>query len=456
MFKKTLLALALTGAAVAANAATVITTSVPGAQAISAQGLPATKAYTLFNDADNALPLTGGSAILTLKAADNTGITDGGRLVVTVSGAFFANPASALAAVGGALVNETVVIDAAESTSTKLVFDLVKNADDWTVADNDTISLGNLGLIVTGTDVKFSAVFQSSTKVDFATTAAPAVSVAKVTDQWKAGVVTDVTALTPTSGKLNAQIDVGNDRETFTSAATSDVLTFDVETSGSGASLNDVTVTLEGDFTGVKSVVAANNGSAAYAINTAKTEATYTYTAVTDTTMTELTTGASAVTFSLNTVAADVVSLDARSFDITVDVDYDDAESAQHNLKVLDDADAGKWSLNGTSLTVEYMPFGPNTQMIVQATSTFDEDAMYDISYLNETTGKMVTLEDVGTIKKSSVSKLGGDIAAAIIADSGMESGKTRFVLSVNAPTGDVAFFTAFKDTADKDRLGTK
>jgi hypothetical protein len=449
MFKKTLLALALAGAAVGANAATTITNDT-GVTAISSQGLPATKATTIK---------TGGSEgiVLTLKAADNTGIVDTGRLIVNITGAFFANPASATAAVGGALVNETVEIDAAESTSTQLVFDLVKNADDWTVIDNDTITVKNLELIVTGTDIKVDTVFQSNTKIDFPTTAGAAKSVAKVSDQWAAGVVNDVTSLTPTSGKLNNKIDVADNRETFVGGVTSDVLTFDVETSGSGATLNDVTVTVAGDFTGVKSVSAVTGADAAvtYAINTAKTEATYTY-AAGATTAAEVTSDDTAVTFALNTVAADVVSIDARSFTVSVDVDYDDAESVQHNLLVLDKASAGAWSLNGTSSTVEYMPYGPNTQMIFQATSTFSEDAMYDISYLNEATGKMVTLEKVGTIKANSVSKLGDDIAAAVMADSGTTAGKTRLVLSVNAPTGDVVFFHAFKDLSDKDRLGVK
>jgi len=448
MFKKSLLALALAGAAMSATAATVITNET-GVTAISSQGLPATKAITIKP--------TGGttSVEFTLAAGDNTGIVPGGRLVIDITGAFFSAPAGTTIGLAGTDIGAAHAITvSADSTSSQLILDL-DAGDVWTIAAADNvISIEDLAIIVTGTDVKLSSVFQSATKVDFPSTAGPAIKVATVSDQWKAGVVLDLDSDPTVSGKLNAKIDVGNDRETFESEATSDVLTFDVNTSGTGAVVTDVTVTIAGDFTGVKSVVADNTGTATYVINSAKTEAAYTYTSSTDTTAAEVLDGTSAVTLALNTVAADVIALEARSYDVTLDVDYKDAEAVQHNLLALDAADAGKWDLNGTSVTVEYVPYGPNTQVILQATSQFDEDVMYDVSYLNAVTGKMVSLTDVGTITANSVSKIGEEIATAIKADSATESGKTRIVVSVNAPSGKVSFFSAFKDVADKDRLG--
>lgn len=442
MFKKTLLAAALAAATFGANAATVITTSVAGPEVISNQGLPATGAFTLVDD-----------VILTLKGTDTTGIIDGGRLVVSVTGAFFTDPANATAAVGGALVNETVLIDAAASTSTKLIFDLANNGDDWTVIDDDTITISGIKLQISGTEVKMSSVFQTATNIDVASTAAPAVSVAKVGDQWVAGVVVDLDADPQVSGALDALIDVADSRQTFVGGVTTDVLSFDVNTVGTGATINDVTVTVAGDFTNVLSVVAANNGAATYVINDAMTEATYTYTGATDTTTAEVTANPSALTYTLVTAAADVTSMDVSSFTVSIDVDYDDAESVQGDFSPLTAAAAGGFELNGSSVTLEYVPFGPNTALILQATSTFDEDASVSVSYLNPTTGMMVELEDIATATANSVSRLGPTIAAAIIADSGLASGKTRMTVTINAPDAELSLFTGFKDTSDKDRL---
>ena len=451
MFKKTLLAAALAAATFGANAATVITTQVAGPEVISNQGLPATGAFTLVDD-----------VILTLKATDTTGITDGGRLVVTVTGAFFTNPAGATAAVGGALVNETVTVDAAASTSTKLIFDLAENADDWTVADADTITISGIQLQISGTEVKLSSVFQTATNIDVASTAAPAASVAKVGDQWVAGVVVDLDAAPNASGNLNALINVGDNRETFvddaaSDSATTDTLSFDVNTVGAGADLNDVTVTIAGDFTNIASVVATTATAAApvtYVVNTAKTEAAFTYTVDgTKTDMTEVTANGTSVLFTLATGTA-AASMEVSTFNVSIDVDYDDAESVQGDFSPLTTAAAGGFELNGSSDTLEYVPFGPNTALILQATSTFDEDALVSVSYLNPTTGLMVELENIATATANSVSRLGPTIAAAIIADSGLESGKTRIVVTINAPDADVSLFTGFKDTSDKDRLG--
>ena len=452
MFKKTLLAAALTAATFGANAASVITTQVAGAEVISNQGLPATGAFTLVDD-----------VILTLKGVDTTGIVDNGRLVVSVTGAFFTNPAGATAAVGGTLVNETVVVDAAASTSTKLVFDLAQNADDWVVIDDDTITISAIDLQIAGSDVQMSAVFQGATDVDVASTAAPAVSVAAAGDQWVAGIVTDLDDATPTSGALNALINVADDRQTFVNDAnsdstTTDTLTFDMNTVGAGADITDLTVTVAGDFTNILSVAGTTTGGnapAVYTINEAMTEATFTYSGATVATVDddEVTTADTALLFTLVSAAADVAPMDVSAFTVSVDVDYDDAEGTQGDFSPLTAAAAGGFELNGSSSTLEYVPFGPNTALIVQATSQFDEDASVSVSYLNPTTGLMVELENVATATANSVTRLGPTIAAAIIEDSGLESGKTRMTITINAPDAQLSLFTGFKDTSDKDRL---
>ena len=433
MFKKTLLAAALTAATFGANATTVITTGTPGEEIISTQGLPATNAFQLVD-----------SIILTLDADENSGIVDSGRLVVSITGAFWSNPTSAQAAVAGDIAGATATVDAAASTSTQLIFDLADAGGDLSaVADGDTITLTNLELQITGTTVSVSSVFQSGTNVDFASTAGAAIDVAKTGDQWVASV----------TAKLDQQIDVGNDRQTFVGGVTTDSLTFDVNTVGTGATLNDVTTTIAGDFKNILSVVATNNGAATYVINEALTEATYTYTGATDTTATEVTSNPSVVAFNLVTAADDVEAMDVSSFNASIDIDYDNAEAVQGDFSPLTSADAGGFELNGSTATLEYVPFGPNTALIIQATSTFDEDALVSVSYLNPTTGLMVDLENIATATASSVSRLGSIISAAIVADAGVESGKTRMVITVNAPAADVTFFTGFKDTSDKDRL---
>ncbi|TMP45690.1 hypothetical protein CWB96_10930 [Pseudoalteromonas citrea] len=482
MFKKTLLALALTGATTSAFAASTIstdsTTSPATAVSISSQGLPATKAVTILTQA-NVAALEGVTPVAApayikvgLKDADDTVIKSGARLVVNITGAFFATPATVVGGVAdgdisgtgttdtskghGVADAETLTVNTADSTSTKLVLDLAGTG--WDVQDGDQLRIGNLELITTGTEVSFDAYFETAAKTKVASTAAPATVVAKIQDQWSAGVVDDVTLASPATGVLNNQIDVGDNRETFVGNVTSDTLTFDVNTITSSVTATPTSVVgkIIGDFTGVKSVSVVTGSSAAitWAINSTKTEATYTYNTATTTTAASLLNSQSVATLALNTVAADKVSLETRSFKMDLDVAFTDAESNAGAKELLAEANAGSWTLNGVTKTVNYMPFGPNTAPIIQATSTFSEDASVSVSYLNGETGKTVTLSDVATAKANSVTKLGSIISAAVLADAGVENMLTRLVVTINAPTGKVELFTAFKDTADKDRLG--
>lgn len=482
MFKKTLLAAAFTTAALTANAASTITTTYTASApvAISSQGLPATKAVTLFpvTGANNAARVTALAGFdgttagqefikVNLNVADQTAVVTSNRLVINITGGFFANPSLVVGAIAAGDINgagdaETLAINAGESTSTKLVFDLTGTG--YVIATADFIRLGNVPLITNGTSIAFSSAFETNTKVAIPTSAAPAKAVATVASQWSVGL--NDGAGTPVADLLTSVIDVANGNLTFvganTAAKTTDTFKFDSATIASGnlAAATGLTLKLLGDFSAVKSVTSvttADVGGAqtgvSWTINTSKTEATYTYTTATDTTATEALAGNTVVTTNLNTVTADLVALEAGTYTFDADVSYNDAEATPGTLELLAAVSAGGWTLNGENTTVNYVPWGPNTALIVQATSTFDQDASVSVSYLNPTTGKMVALKDIAVAKANSVTRLGPTIAAEIAADSGLTSGKTRMVVTVNAPAANIGLFTGFKDTSDKDRL---
>ncbi|NTS76909.1 hypothetical protein HR060_08500 [Catenovulum sp. SM1970] len=450
MFKKSLITLALAGAALTANAATTIEPFSGGAaeatpEALSNQGIPATGAVTVFD---------GGSTDivkLTLAESDDSVIEPNAKLVVNITGGFFADDdaSTATTVTGGVLT-----ANAGESTSTKLVFDLSGTWD--VVADtNDEIHLLDLNLIVTGDEVKFDSVFLTESGVEVSSTVGAAAVVATKADQWTAAIKKD--------SSLDAKIDVANDRETFVGTTdaekTTDTLTVETATVSAGGTATDVTVTLKGDFSAVASITGKTGSetAVAYAIDEDdKDEATFTYTTSTTTTADEfLTTSNDTVyTLTLNTDEDKVVAVDPTSFTLDVDVEYTDAEGQDGELALIDATAAGAWSLNGETDTINYMPFGPNTQMIIQAISKFDEDANVSITYVNEA-GETVTLENIATVAANGITKLGGIISNAIIADSGEESGKTTITVTIDAPADDIQLFKAFKDTADKDRLGT-
>ncbi|REL26114.1 hypothetical protein DXX93_05670 [Thalassotalea euphylliae] len=428
MFKKSLIALALATAAMSANAANTITTNNDknAAHKISAESLTAARTAIVP------------SVDVVLDDAFDTLLIDGAKLVITVSGAVFNSTADAsslnlsgqFATAGGAEAN----------TGSTLTYELAGKAN--SIDDGEKITIPALPVIFNENSTKVSYVVSFLTSGDAPTpgTTTGSTEVATVVQEWSLAF-----------GKLDAKINVEDDRETFVgegAAQTSDVLELkfgDVNTAG-GAALSSVEVVIKGDFTDIVSVKDSFNNE--YVVNNAKTTATFTYLeSAAPLTASDLNTIDTNVTLTVKS-GDDAVELTEQEFKVDATIKYNTNQS----IELATDAAAGEWTLNSTSTTLNYAPFGPNTQLIVNATSDFDEAASVDVTYI-KADGKPETLTDIATVEPNAVTKLGDIISDAIIADTGADRGKTKITVSVNAPEGDVSFFTGFKDLTDGSRM---
>lgn len=423
MFKKSLLALALVGSAFTATAGTTTTSLTNGAPfAISNQGLPLTGDYTLATGAD--------TIVTTFKAAELAALSDASNFIVyTIEGAYFKTH-TAVATTG----ITSLVLDSADASTknspTKYYVDITTQAT--AIGDGKvTMPEFDLQVIPGSTEIKITSHLETTSGIVVTGTTSATAIVATVKDQWK-----------PSVTKLDALIDVANKRETFTSKGTTDALTLKFTTQGTGANVNTIAVTVDGDFTGVDTVVGT---SGAYTINSAKTQATRTITGTGNANISD-----EVITFTLLKDAKAVAQPEA-SFKVTGVVSYT-ANSATSNYTVLSSANAGLWELNSTSMTVNYAPFGPNTQLIINATSTFSETASVDLTYVDKA-GATQTVTDVATVSPKGITKLGDIIAKAIMDKDLVTSGKTKMTVSVNAPDGTITFFTGFKDKVDGSRM---
>jgi hypothetical protein len=417
MFKKTLIALALSTAAMTANATTIETVGQATAttpHSISAQTLTAAKT-TILADIN-----------IILDIADTTTIVNTAEMTVTLTGAVFNSGVGMLAA-GTAKATSATPTNAGSSVTYVLA-----NVTGYN--DKETITLDNLPIILDSltSDVTVTVSFATTGGTPISGTSA-SLKVASVANEWSV-----------TVAKLDAQIDVEDDRETFVGDLTTDTLGFtfaDTDTGG-GAQLGDYTVTLTGDFTNVASI-------AGYTINSAKTEAEATFTAGDANDLSGEGIAADAVFTIVSGTKA--VALSEQDFSAAIEVEY--STDKTFALLTAAAANAGGWELNSTSTSINYAPFGPNTQLILNATSVFTEDASVDLEYKSPVTNKSVTLTDIGTVAANSVTKLGDIVSAAIVAEEGVTSGKTSLKLSVNAPEGNVTFFAGFKDKVTGSRM---
>jgi hypothetical protein len=421
MFKKTLIAIALSTAAMSASAANVIDTTnlKNAAHVISLQSLTAAKTTTVP------------AVKVTLDADFETVIIDGAKVVITVSGAVFNS------GITSDLTGDVVAAGTPVNAGNSLTYTIDSNTF---TADDDEFTIPALPVILDALDstVKYTVSFTTSGGSTISGATAASTSVANIVNEWSV-----------TFGVLNNQIDVADNRETFVGGGSTDTLELkfsDIDTVG-GAALVSAAVTVKGDFTDVVSV--ADGLANAYTINTDKDEATFTYNGATTPALsaTDLNSIDETLTLTVKS-GTDAVSLTENVFTASVSVMYDTSKT----LALATDTAAGSWTLNSSSTTVNYAPMGPNTQLIVNATSAFKEDASVDVSYL-AADGTMELLEDVATVSAKSVTKLGDTISAAVLGDMGTTSAKTKLVVSVNAPDGNVTFFTGFKDITDGSRM---
>jgi hypothetical protein len=418
MFKKTLIALALTTAAMSATATTLETVGNATAttpHSISFQTLTAAKTTTLADIA------------IVLDIDDAAVLVDGAKMTVTLTGAVFN---SGVPAIDDTLGTSTADAVAPTNAGSSVTYTLTTLNG---YLDGQTIQLDGLPIILdsVNSDVTATVSFTTAGGAALSGTSA-SLKVATVANEWSVAVA-----------KLDARIDVADDRETFVGGLTADTLGFtfkDIDTAG--AVIVDYTVTITGDFTNIATVTG-------YTINTAKTEAKQT---ITPQNVNDLAGEAALANAVFNIVSgANAVSLSEENYTAAIEVKYSTNKTLSLLAAVADNA--GGFELNSTSTSINYAPFGPNTQLILNATSTFAEDASVDVTYVSPVTNLPVTLTDIGTAAAKSVTKLGDIVSAAILNEEGITSGKTSLTLSVNAPEGNVTFFAGFKDTVSGSRM---
>jgi hypothetical protein len=419
MFKKTLIALALTTAAMSATATTLETVGNATAttpHSISFQTLTAAKTTTLADIA------------IVLDIDDAAVLVDGAKMTVTLTGAVFNSGVPVINAALGTSSADTAAVPTNAGASVTYT---LQNLTGY--ADGEKIQLDNLPIILDSVDSDVTATVSFTTAGGAALSGTSAsLKVATVANEWSVAVA-----------KLDARIDVADDRETFVGGLTADTLGFtfkDIDTAG--AVIVDYTVTITGDFTNIATVTG-------YTINTAKTEAKQT---ITPQNVNDLAGEAALANAVFNIVSgANAVSLSEENYTAAIEVKYSTNKTLSLLAAVADNA--GGFELNSTSTSINYAPFGPNTQLILNATSTFAEDASVDVTYVSPVTNLPVTLTDIGTATAKSVTKLGDIVSAAILNEEGITSGKTSLTLSVNAPEGNVTFFAGFKDTVSGSRM---
>lgn len=433
MFKKTLLALAITGFAGAASAATIPQLS----DKVSAEGVA------------NETTITASDVVVLAGIANGYG--EGDVVTFTFPNDVFdiSTDATLVAAqdAGPAGAAPVVVFSSPTYTNANTVsFTIDTVTDPILLADTLTLSgvVFEADNAVAGGDIDVS--FAVTSSVNGSDYEAVSATILESMSQFDV----EVTA----GDEFSGVVDVNQARKLFvnnapTTTTTDELVVTSSDDSGSvtmDATLGSISYTLNGDFSFMDT---DGDGTPDYGVTVSGTSDEAIAADMQSITWTDDTGGAMAHTVVVTASDAGTPTLiPVQEFTVDTVFSYDPNTAGASEVEESHSDAAGEWTLNGSSFTVNYMPFGPNTKPIlnIQHTGTLAGELL--VNYLVDGDG-WKELDLGGLMIEPGLTSLKTDvmdaIAAAVEADTGATSGKVSLQVTVNAPKASISAFAGFK-----------
>tara|TARA_R110002072_G_scaffold245959_3_gene405218 strand:- start:23129 stop:24574 length:1446 start_codon:yes stop_codon:yes gene_type:complete len=456
MFKKTLVALAISSVSVGAFAAADINTNT-GTRTVSQQGVVNATAVQ--------------SAAITVDLGAEYAVGD--ILTFTFAGASL-DPSTAPASIAATMTpdaNDTMTLGLLDSSATSLTYRVTELTYDGANAETtigaavtlvaDTLEFDTAELLASGSaTVSYGAKTATNFNLDTPTGTKGSAEILKTADQFSAVVTTS----------FDETIDVEQDRLGFVGPATVDSIlitpTDNIAATEYDALVTSTTYTVYGDWSildsdadtaGVQPQVGAITIAGTGVLTSVDAEKiVFTHTNAT----------VAAQTLTID-VDSDIAGPSGDAFnplaqqDFTVDVSVNFTDhgtsavaatvtaAAAGTDATLTDAEAGEWNLNGSSFTIPYMAFGANVAPIFSVTHTGTDAGEIFVEYLTEGTSTWESVEMNGLEVSPGVTNLKTEvmdaIAADILAETGATSGKVAVRVTINAPEAAISAYAAFK-----------
>lgn len=267
---------------------------------------------------------------------------------------------------------------------------------------------------------------------------------------------------------LSAVIDVGADRETFVDDATTvtghfNILTQKTGTPAAPVAINQgvtatkTTYTLTGDFSWALRTTAAPGAPVgsllADALSFECNGATPVSVAVTAASAVVECNGIQNLSVDVDVAEGSASVIPTTTFSLSAVVAYDGIPTSKKGTKTLT-AGAGSWTLNGSSVYIPYMLYGPTAEQTIQLTNKGSQTG--DISASAVVGGQVIELGKVGVSNARSVTSLNAAIRNAMVAKGVNLSGPGNFAVGLtlitNVKAEDVTVYSAYQ-RGNGDRL---
>jgi len=435
MFKKSLLALALAGAAVTANAATISTANVN--VALEGNKLVGSSALQHTDFAANAITIDVGAEYIVNDV-----------VAITVTGAAFDTSVTPTLtpSAGGA---SFTFVDYQGTSTARFRVSTANHlpANDLAFASFtlNTSAAADKGV------VQFSskAISQNATIGDY--DAAKATTVATFRSQ----LATSITV-------LNGEVSTAKGRKEFTGATPlADALTVTYTNNADldGLTLTKVTNVIKGNFSYVIDYDADKDGK----LSSAELATAFTVADGDDTTVLTINDGLSELTavqtltgaldnptITFN-VKGETASGSAIAAPQSFSIETTGADASARSVAIASKS-AGKFTLDGSNDEISYMPFGSQYAQSVNVTNTGTVEGAITVTLTADGKDYVKTL--TATAAAKSVTNITSEVVA-FAKESGI-TGNARINVVVNAPSGNIAVDAIYYHKTDGDRVKTK
>jgi len=451
MFKKTLLALALTGLAGTATAATVVDTNTA---TFSAEGIAQVTSLDLDAavtsiDTNGATAGTPGSVVVTLGS---TAYQVNDEMVFTFPNDKFAVGTDATLLIkdnAGTEVTTVVGTTAAYSGGNKVTFKLTAGAGATTPIDaNSTVTLG--GIVLDSANLKAGGVVtvayngvSNITSGQFDKGAAVQIAEAK----------TQLASTIEAGDRLGGtKVDVSKERKVFVGGGKTDSVKITAENNtsySSAASVSKAVYTLMGDFSFLDTDA---DGKADYDL----TSTAGTVVLADDMQSAKV----EAASFATNTFSVEATDgttvIPVQDFSATTALTYTIKDAAGLDTSVTKSYSmyAGSWALNGyTDTEVSFVPFGSDFAHAITVTNkgTVEGDITVEL-----TANGMTESKTLGVVAKGkAVTNIGKEVTA-FAQELGLTNTNGALKIIVDAPEGSIKTDVVYYSKKDADRVKTK
>ncbi len=356
---------------------------------------------------------------------------------INVSSVNSATASSAIAGMGLGLLNSTTSTVTYRVTTLSQPNNMGSPAVDYTdrTTIGNVVTLGAIGykpatVLAAPVTVTVSSETSVGDSLDSAGTRTATIAEAKT--QFGSGVI---------DTKLDSVINVSAMRKAFT-VGNSDSLSFTITNPTTTGWLNLATInasagtqaTVYGEAGKMDDLKVANfssGGTNAFDAAAAKLTVSYNGQVTNDTITITPPTGNSAVV------------LESQAFTTDLVYNYTSAGSVAGSKTISTGLDAGSWTLNGATVNIPYMPYGPSVSQILYVTNTGSQEGDIFVTAFDDS-GMMYDLGNIKTATKNSVTKITAEVGNALAAQGFDGSGKVSLTVTVNAPDSDITVYASY------------